>query len=207
MKRIPFDKEGKEERIRMDIENHLKRMPEFETERIKLRKLAYSDVEDVFAFCSNPNVAGPMTWEANRTKEETNEFLRMVITGYEKGGSGEWAIEWKESGRVIGVAAFIDWSNKHKCVELGYFLSENYWGKGVATEALQELVHYGFKDLELNRIEGRSDTDNFGSQKVMKKLGMQHEGTLRKNEWIKGEFRDTEVYGMLAGDYDSNPDY
>ncbi|WP_335808473.1 GNAT family N-acetyltransferase [Halobacillus litoralis] len=102
---------------------------------------------------------------------------------------------------MIVVAAFIDWSNKHNCVELGYFLSEEYWGQGIATEALQELVRYGFNELCLNRIEGRSDTDNFGSQKVMKKLGMNYEGTLRKNEFIKDEYRDTEVYSILESEY------
>ncbi|MYL18781.1 GNAT family N-acetyltransferase [Halobacillus litoralis] len=186
---------------RMEVETYLRDMPEFNTARLTLRKLAFSDLEDVFSFCSNPNVARPMTWEVNESIDATEEFLNMVITGYGKGESGEWAIEWNETGQVIGVAAFIDWSNKHKCVELGYFLSEEYWGKGIVTEALQELVRYGFNELYLNRIEGRSDTDNFGSQKVMKKLGMNYEGTLRKNEFIKGEFRDTEVYSILESEY------
>ncbi|GGC77101.1 alanine acetyltransferase [Thalassobacillus devorans] len=185
----------------MEVENYLKEIPEFKTERLKLRKLSFSDLEDVFAFCSNPNVSRPMTWEVNSSKDMTKDFLSMVITGYEKGESGEWAIEWNETGQVIGVAAFINWSNRHKCVELGYFLSEDYWGRGIATEALRELVHYGFSTLYLNRIEGRSDTDNIGSQKVMKKLGMKYEGTLRKNEFIKGEFRDTEVYSILGSEY------
>ncbi|MGR9050547.1 GNAT family N-acetyltransferase [Halobacillus faecis] len=185
----------------MEVENYLKEMPEFKTERLTLRKLAFSDLEDVFSFCSNPKVAHPMTWEVTESREATHEFLTMVMTGYEKGESGEWAIEWNKTGQVIGVAAFIDWSNLHKCVEVGYFLSEDYWGRGIATEALQELVHYGFSQLDLNRIEGRCDTDNIGSQKVMKKLGMKYEGTLRKNEWIKGEFRDTEVYSILESEY------
>ncbi|WP_242057473.1 GNAT family N-acetyltransferase [Halobacillus yeomjeoni] len=183
----------------MEVEKYLREMPEFNTERLTLRKLDFSDLEDVFSFCSNPNVAQPMTWDVNESKDVTKEFLDMVIRGYEKGESGEWGVVWNETGKVIGVVAFIDWSNKHKCIELGYFLSEEYWGRGIATEALQELVRYGFKELNLNRIEGRSDTDNFGSQKVMKKLGMKYEGTLRKNEFIKGEFRDTEVYSILGG--------
>ena len=185
----------------MEFEYHLQEIPEFETERLILRKLAFSDVEDVYSFCSNPNVSRPMTWETNDSIEMTKEFLRMVLEGYEKGESGEWAIEWKETGHVIGVAAFIEWSNVHKSAELGYFLSEDYWGRGIVKEALKELIHYGFNELDLNRIDGRCDTDNFGSQKVMKKLGMTYEGTLRKNEWIKGEFRDTQVYSILGSEY------
>ncbi|WP_246364027.1 GNAT family N-acetyltransferase [Halobacillus locisalis] len=185
----------------MDYEYYLQGMPEFETERLKLRRLAMSDAEDVYSFCSNPNVSDPMTWETNNSIDMTNDFLRMVTEGYEKGESGERAIEWKETGQVIGVAAFIGWSNVHQSAELGYFLSEDYWGRGIVTEALQELIYYGFDELDLNRIDGRCDTDNFGSQKVMKKLGMTYEGTLRKNEWIKGEFRDTQVYSILGSEY------
>ncbi|SFK33286.1 ribosomal-protein-alanine N-acetyltransferase [Halobacillus dabanensis] len=185
----------------MGFEKHLKNIPVFETERLVLRKLTLSDLDDVYAFCSNPKVAHPMTWEVNDSKEMTNEFLQSVIAGYAKGESAEWAIQWKETGKVIGIVSFLDWSNKHKCLEIGYFLSEDYWGRGIAPEALKNLITYGFHELDCNRIEGRCDTDNIGSQKVMKKLGMRYEGTLRKNEWIKGEFRDTQMYSILASEF------
>ncbi|MGP4108466.1 GNAT family N-acetyltransferase [Virgibacillus sp. L01] len=184
----------------MSFENCLMKMPDFETERLHLRKLSHDDVDDVFEFCSNPNVAGPMTWETNKTKEITSQFLEEVINGYADGVSGEWAIIWKESGKVIGVAAIIDWSNEHKNLEIGYFLSEDYWGTGTVTEALEKIIQYGFNELLAIRIEGRCDTDNIGSQKVMKKLGMRYEGTLRKNEFIKGAFRDTQIYSILSGE-------
>ncbi|WP_226577309.1 GNAT family N-acetyltransferase [Halobacillus litoralis] len=190
-----------EEEESMTFESYLKSLPDFETSRLRLRKLKFSDVNDVYEFCSNPKVAYPMTWETNASPDVTREFLTAAISGYETGESGEWAVEWKDTGKVIGVAAFIDWSNLHKSIELGYFLSEEYWGKGVATEALEKLVSYGLHELKANRIEGRCDTDNFGSQRVMEKVGMVYEGTLRKNEYIKGEFRDTQVYALLNHDY------
>ncbi|WP_182201572.1 GNAT family N-acetyltransferase [Paraliobacillus salinarum] len=181
----------------MSFENFLKNMPEFETERLILRKLSFDDLDDVYEFCSNPNVAGPMTWETNKTKETTLQFLEAVINGYAHGETGEWGIVWKESKKVIGVAAIIEWSNKHQSIEVGYFLSEQYWEKGIVTEALDKIIEYGFTELSANRIEGRCDIDNIGSQKVMKKLGMRYEGTLRQNEFIKGEFRDTQFYSIL----------
>ncbi|WP_138415387.1 GNAT family N-acetyltransferase [Aquibacillus sediminis] len=185
----------------MNFENYLKEMPDLETKRLKLRKLTFSDLNDVHYFCSNPKVANPMTWEVNKTIEVTNDFLKAVISGYENGESGEWAIELKDTGKVIGVAAFIDWNNEHSCLEIGYFLSEDFWGKGIVTEALNKILHYGFDVLSPNRIEGRCDTDNFASQKIMQKMGMKYEGTLRKNEYIKGEFRDTQMYSILKTEY------
>ena len=171
----------------MSFENHLKNIPEFETDRLFLRKLCFGDLDDVHEFCSNPNVAAPMTWETNKTKETTLQFLEDVINGYVNGETGEWGILLKETKKVIGVAAIIDWSNKHKSMEIGYFLSEQYWGKGIITEALEKIIEYGFTELSANRIEGRCDTDNIGSQKVMKKLGMM-KGHYVKTNLLKVNF-------------------
>ncbi|MEK1832372.1 GNAT family protein [Priestia megaterium] len=101
----------------------------------------------------------------------------------------------------MGNCAFIGWSNKHSKAEIGYVLNKTYWGQGFATEALNELIRFGFDVIHLNRIEGGCDIDNIGSEKVMLKVGMQFEGTLRKNEFIKGEFRDTKIFAMLKEDY------
>ncbi|WP_419883948.1 GNAT family N-acetyltransferase [Peribacillus sp. B-H-3] len=186
----------------MKIEEFLKQMPVFETARLVLRKVNLNDLDDIFEFSSDPKVAHHMTWEVNKSKEETlNNFINVVMKNYEKGESGDLAIVLKESGKVIGTCSFIDWSNEHSNAEIGYVLNQNYWGKGLATEALQELIKFGFEKIQLNRIQGRCDIDNIGSEKVMLKVGMCFEGTLRKNEFIKGEFRDTKIFSILNEEY------
>nr|WP_245780802.1 GNAT family protein [Gracilibacillus orientalis] len=97
----------------------------------------------------------------------------------------------------MGTCSFVDWSNEHKKAEIGYVLNKNYWGNGFASEAIKEVIKFGFESVHLNRIEGGCDTDNIGSGKVMLKAGFEYEGTLRKNEFIKGEFRDTKVFSIL----------
>ncbi len=82
-------------------------------------------------------------------------------------------------------------------------LNRNFWGAGIATEALREVLAYGFDELQLNQIEGGCDVDNIGSEKVMLKAGMSFEGVLRKNERIKGEFRDTKIFSILKSEFDS----
>ncbi|WP_085524038.1 GNAT family N-acetyltransferase [Tuberibacillus sp. Marseille-P3662] len=186
----------------MEIEGLLKGMPTLETDRLLLRKLSLNDLDDIFEFSSDPEVAHHMTWEINKSKDETlNHFIKIVIDGYEKGQSAEWALVLKESHKVIGTCSFVDWSNEHKKAELGYVLNKNYWGHGFASEAIKALIRYGFEVIHLNRIEGGCDTDNIGSEKVMLKVGMTFEGTLRQNEFIKGEFRDTKVFSILREDF------
>ncbi|MEZ0480384.1 GNAT family N-acetyltransferase [Planococcus sp. SSTMD024] len=188
----------------MKIENHLKDMPTFETERLQLRKVTRHDLDDVFEFSSDFEVAQRMTWEKNDSKEETlSNFLQPTVDGYKDGQSGVWAIVYKESEKVIGIRSLVAWSNEHQKAEIGYVLNRKFWGAGVATEALQEILNYGFGVLQLNRIEGGCDLDNIGSEKVMLKAGMTFEGVLRESERIKGEFRDTKIFSILKSEFDS----
>lgn len=186
----------------MKIEDLLIEIPVLETDRLLLRKIALTDVDDIFEFSSDPEVAYHMTWETNRSKEETlTNFLKPVIKGYNSGLSAEWAVVHKESGKIIGTCSLVNWSNEHYKAEIGYVFNREYWGFGFATEAVNEVIIYGFNTLQLNRLEGRCDIDNPGSEKVMIKLGMQYEGLLRKNEFIKGIFRDTKIFSLLNNDF------
>lgn len=188
----------------MKIEKALQQLPVIETKRLVLRKIELSDLEDIFEFSSDAEVARYMTWKTQETKEETlHSFIEVVIKGYEKGTAGDWAIELKENSKVIGTCSFIDWSNQHSRAELGYVLNRNYWGKGLASEAVHAIIEYGFETLLLNRIEGGCDIQNTGSEKVMLKAGMAFEGVLRKNLFIKGRFCDTKIFSILREDFSS----
>lgn len=186
----------------MEIEKFFKEIPVLETERLIYRKIELNDVDDLFEIFSDKDTTYCMTWEVNKTKEDTlNKFIKVINKRHEQGQSVDWAIVHKESKKVIGNCAFIGWSNKHSKAEIGYVLNKAYRGQGFATEALQELIRFGFEIIQLNRIEGGCDIDNAASEKVMLKVGMQFEGVLRKNEFIKGEFRDTKIFAMLKEDY------
>ncbi len=186
----------------MEIEKYFKEIPVLETERLLFRKIELDDVDDLFEIFSDPDITQATTWETNKMKEETlNKFIKVITERHKQGQSVDWAIVPKESDKVIGNCAFIGWSNKHSKAEIGYVLNKDYWGQGFATEALNELIRFGFDVIRLNRIEGGCDIDNIGSEKVILKVGMKFEGTLRKNEFIKGEFRDTKIFAMLQEDY------
>ena len=67
----------------------------------------------------------------------------------------------------------------HSLAEIAYALSREYWGKGLVTEAVKEVVKHGFEKMNLNRIYARCFVENIGSQKVLEKVGMKFEGILR----------------------------
>ena len=70
------------------------------------------------------------------------------------------------------------------------------------TEALREVIRYGFLGLRLNRIEAQHETGNPASGAVMRKCGMAKEGTLRQRLFNKGKYVDVDMYSILRGDFD-----
>ncbi|WP_276271278.1 GNAT family N-acetyltransferase [Haloarcula litorea] len=95
-----------------------------------------------------------------------------------------------------GVAA----TNGH--AELGYYLAEDAWGNGYATDAARTLVDHAFGELRLHRVYAKAFEDNEGSQRVLAKVGFEREGTLRDHWYRRGSHEDVHVYGLLADEWD-----
>jgi RimJ/RimL family protein N-acetyltransferase len=85
--------------------------------------------------------------------------------------------------------------------DLGYELDPDFWGQGYATEAARAMVEFGFTQLRVHRVWSWCVADNAGSAHVLEKLGMQLEGRLRHNEYYKGRWWDTLMFGMLEDEW------
>ncbi|WP_110927912.1 GNAT family N-acetyltransferase [Bacillus massiliglaciei] len=168
-----------------------------ETERLLLREVKISDADDIFAYASDPKVSKYVSWEAHYTKSETVSYIKYILDTYKNGNLPCWGIEWKETGELIGTIDFVMWKPAHKTAEIGYVLSRDYWGKGIMTEAAKELIAFGFDELSLVRIQARCFNENAASEKVMQKIGMTFEGTMRKAMLVKGVHRDIKMYSII----------
>ena len=109
------------------------------------------------------------------------------------------AVTDQSSGALLG-AVSLGIHPSHARGELGYWIGVPFWGAGYATEASRALVEYGFTHLELNRIEARHLVRNPASGRVIQKLGLSYEGTLRQSVRKWGRFEDLAMYSLLAAD-------
>lgn len=177
-------------------------IPEIETARLVLRKLTLADVEDVFAYASDPDVAEMTTWSPHESLDDSLAFLTGVQRWYDDGDGGPWGIVVKETGQVVGTVGLsvISW---HARAEIGYAIGKAWWGRGITTEAARAALQFGFETLNLNRIEARCLPENIASERVMQKLGMIHEGLLREHMYAKGRFDDLKMYSMLRREWGS----
>ncbi len=107
---------------------------------------------------------------------------------------------------MIGTVDFVSWHPNHNSAELGYVLAQPYWGKGTTTEAAKKLIGFGFEKMDLVRIQARCFVENIGSERVMEKVGMTFEGTLRKAMFAKGKHQDLKVYSILKEEFYSRDD-
>jgi [ribosomal protein S5]-alanine N-acetyltransferase len=175
--------------------------PELETERLVLRKLTLQDDEDVFAYASDDEVTRYVTWGSHQSIEDSRKYINFILGRYENDRVGEWGIELKETGRLIGAMGFVNLDIQNSCRGIGYVLSKDYWGTGVMTEALKRIIQFSFEDMKLNRIEAVHAVENGASGKVMQKAGMSYEGLIRQKLFAKGCFNDVKQYAIVKSDW------
>ncbi|MGD0506711.1 MAG: GNAT family N-acetyltransferase [Terriglobales bacterium] len=171
-----------------------------QTERLTLRPYALSDIPALVPLIGAREVAATtLRIPHPYTESDAREFIARMQEGLLSGSELRLGIVVRESNTLCGgVGLRIE--ADHRRAELGYWIGVPYWGNGYATEAASAVVKYGFETLRLNRIFASHFANNPASAKVLRKIGMRHEGCLRAHVLKWGEFLDLEMYGMLAFD-------
>ncbi|MCM3724272.1 GNAT family N-acetyltransferase [Neobacillus cucumis] len=185
----------------MEIEKIYGNLPILETERLILRKVTLDDAEDIFSYGANEEVTKYVTWNTHKTLSDTKEFIDIILNRYKNSQVAPWGIEYKDNGKLIGTIDFVWWEPNHKIAEIGYVISQDYWGNGLTTEAAKEVIKFGFEKMNLVRIQARCFVENIGSARVMEKTGMSFEGIIRKGIFVKGKHQDINMYSILEEEF------
>ena len=110
------------------------------------------------------------------------------------------AITFPGTGPVIGNCGIRRKPENDWEADIGYELAPEYWGQGYATEAALAIVSFGFREVGLHRISSWCIADNTASAKVLERVGLRPEGRFRENEYFKGRWWDTLLYGLLESE-------
>lgn len=173
-----------------------------ETPRLILRRFVIEDASAVFRnWASDPEVTKYLTWPTHPHIGVTEFVLNDWIASYEKPDFYQWAIEWKELSEPIGGISVVECEENTEKLQIGYCIGRTFWGKGIVTEALSAVIAHLFDTTGANRIEARHDTNNPASGAVMRKCGMQYEGTLRQADRNNQGIVDVAWYGILRAEY------
>ena len=173
-----------------------------ETPRLILRRAQISDAEPMFRnWASDPEVTKYLTWPTYMTVEAAYPVLDRWVKAYEKDDSYHWMIVLKDLGEPIGSISVVNHRDDIAEAEIGYCIGRHWWHKGIMTEALTTVMDYLFDDVGMNRIEAKHDVNNPHSGGVMKKCGMQFEGTSRQSDRNNQGICDLSTYAILYSDW------
>ncbi len=173
------------------------------TERLLIREFRPTDRDALLAIVRDPTQIQHMLL-CLETPEQLDEFLSMALSNIHVDPRLEWhfAVESPADGHYLGSCCLMVERDASSSAELGYWFLREAWGRGYATESSAAMLDLGFRRLGLHRIWGKCHVRNPASAKVMEKLGMAYEGTLREHVWLRDHYRSSRIYGMLASEYE-----
>jgi len=144
--------------------------PVLKTNRLILRNLLESDVDAIFKLRSNPETMKFIPRPLATSKEEAMNHIQLIQNKTKENEGINWAICLQENFELIGIIGHYRIKPEHFRSEIGYMLLPEFQSNGIMTEAIKEVVKYGFNEMDLNSIEGIIDPKNSASGRVLEKM-------------------------------------
>ena len=163
----------------------------------KIRKWELSDAKELAVALSNKKIQDNLRDGLPYPYTEQNgaEYISMVLSADE---NAIFAFAITADSKVIGSIGVFRQENIHRqTAELGYYIAEEYWGRGIMTEAVKQICEYVFDRSDIIRIYAEPFAYNAASCRVLEKAGFQYEGTLRNNAVKNGKVIDMKMYARL----------
>jgi ribosomal-protein-serine acetyltransferase len=171
------------------------------SEGVRLRRLAESDAAELYALIATnrDHLARWMPWAADETERSTLDFIRLTHRQIADNDGIRTAVI--VDGQIAGVVGVHGISWTHATTSIGYWLAENFQGRGAMTAAVRAYTDHAFHVWSLNRMELRCSVENARSGAIAQRLGFHREGVLRQAETVGGRRHDVSVYSMLAAEW------
>lgn len=174
----------------------------FLTERLLIREYRKTDVDGFLHVVRQPEIyATTYGIPQNYSRLHAEWWLRTIHENKRNNSSYEFAVFLRDTGRYIGNVGLINVSFEHNRADISYYIDKDYMNKGYATEAAREMLKYGFERFGFNKIQGICMSCNPASRRVMEKIGMKYEGTLRQDLLKDGFYYDLDRLSILKNEY------
>ncbi|MEB3053151.1 GNAT family protein [Bacillus pseudomycoides] len=190
----------------MNIEMVFGDFPVLESVNLVLRKIEEVHLQELYSIYDNDKVFEYCGIIPKHNLQTVRKMIGHFDRDYHKKSKIKWGIFQKnQSDKLVGIIESMDFNQKVNMVSIGYFLAEDYWGKGIATESVRMVVKFLFEEINVNRIQAEVMPVNEVSKKVLLKNGFIKEGVLRQASlWSGKGVIDLEIYGILKEDYIQN---
>ena len=161
-----------------------------------LRKWRLSDAADLATVLNNEKILNNLRdgLPFPYTEQDARDYIITMLSSDE---NSTFAYAITIDGRAVGsIGAFRQGNIHRQTAELGYYLAEEYWGRGIMTEAIRQLCAMIFDTTDILRIYAEPFTYNTGSRRVLEKAGFCYEGTMKNNAVKNGKVLDMALYSL-----------
>lgn len=168
--------------------------------RCRIRKWEMSDARDLAEGLSNTKVQDNLRdgLPYPYTEQDGKDFISDMLAADE---NETFAFAVTADSKVIGSIGVFRQQNIHRqTAELGYYIAEEYWGRGLMTEAVTQVCRHVFENSDIIRIYAEPFAYNAASCRVLEKAGFKYEGTLRDNAVKNGKVIDMKMYSLLKSE-------
>ncbi len=169
-------------------------------DQLYLREQKYADAENFFNYISKYEVRKYILSNIpTNLNEAKDEIIYWIDLFYRQTGI-YWAITLKKTEQMIGSIGFHDLNYYNNRAEISYDLDQKYWGKGIMSKVMQQILKYGFEVMGIERIQASTVKENNLSIKILARNGFKLDGTLRHYRLHNGKYYDIEMYSKLRND-------
>ncbi|MBI2834416.1 MAG: GNAT family N-acetyltransferase [Acidobacteria bacterium] len=171
--------------------------------RVLLREPEETDAEALFQHASDPEVTRFLAFDPPSTIDETLHFIVRCHEHRRQDHEHLFVIADVARDVALGITGLRHIDRELSTAQIGTWLARSWWGSGVNEEAKELILDYAFTTLKLHRIEARIVEGNDRSERAFERLGATCEGRLRESFAKHGEFLDSHLYAILAGEWQS----
>ena len=171
--------------------------PELTTERLILRKLAIEDENEILLLRSDGQVNRFIDRPKMQTVEESRAFIEKILKNVAVHEVFYWAIEWKNSDKLIWTVCLWNISVEDSSAEIGFELFPDYQGKGIMGEAVARVLEFGFTDMQLMLITGWIHKENVASIKLVEKFHFNRDAELESKYADLPELKTMVIYSLV----------
>lgn len=175
--------------------------PDIETKNLKLRRMNYDDIDDLFEMRKDPKINEFTDTRLDESKDETKAYIYKMNKGIDENKWIIWAIEHMGTGKVIGSISIWNINFEEKKGELGYGIIPDYQGRGLMKEALLNVISYGFKVMNLEALEAYTEKNNLGSIKLLESCNFAEVGKVDEEGYFNNKIYHMVIYRLQAKGY------
>jgi ribosomal-protein-alanine N-acetyltransferase len=171
--------------------------PVIKTERLLLRRIEISDVNEIFFLRSDKKVLQYLDREPAVNLEEAKSWIEKINDLQKNNEAITWAITLKPGNTLTGTIGFWNIEKENYRAEIGYALHPHQQGKGIMQEAMTAVLDYGFTIMKLHSIEANVNPNNLSSIKILERHKFTREAFFKENYFYDGKFLDSAIYSLI----------